>query len=180
MVTESTSEFTATPSVFALLTMISSNTTQDLSKRAAPLSGRLLGNDYNGSDLQRPRGNAATLARRIQLYLSSITLFAHMYVGMAMNIQSSVICNCACMQDMGVDAVLQSSLPVERGGVLTKTKRGQLCYDMSALTRELQSRYAKHPLLLSMVQTSSWIQMPSFQHSAACPSTAHYSSCSFL
>ena len=52
------------------------------------------------------------------------------------------------MQDMGVDAVLQSSLPVERGGVLTKTRRGQLCYDMSALTRELQSRYANQIMFL--------------------------------
>lgn len=49
------------------------------------------------------------------------------------------------MQDMGVDAVLQSSLPVERGGVLTKTRRGQLCYDMSALTREMKSRYCSAP-----------------------------------
>lgn len=48
---------------------------------------------------------------------------------------------CMCVQDMGVDAVLQSSLPVERGGVLTRTRRGQLCYDMSALTREMKSRY---------------------------------------
>ncbi|KAL3148728.1 hypothetical protein ABBQ38_014140 [Trebouxia sp. C0009 RCD-2024] len=45
------------------------------------------------------------------------------------------------LRDMGVDAVLQSSLPVDRGGVLTRTRRGQLCYDMSALTREMKSRY---------------------------------------
>ncbi len=37
-------------------------------------------------------------------------------------------------QDMGVDAVLQCNTPVEQGGVLTRTLRGQLCYDMAALT----------------------------------------------
>ena len=45
-------------------------------------------------------------------------------------------------QDMGVDAVLQSNTPVEQGGVLTRTCRGQLCYDMAALTQELKQRYA--------------------------------------
>ena len=44
------------------------------------------------------------------------------------------------VQDMGVDAVLQSSVPVEQGGVLTRTRRGQLCYDMAALTADLKQR----------------------------------------
>ena len=46
------------------------------------------------------------------------------------------------MQDMGVDAVLQCNTPVEQGGVLTRTLRGQLCYDMAALTQQLKQRYA--------------------------------------
>lgn len=45
-------------------------------------------------------------------------------------------------QDMGVDAVLQCSTLVEQGGVLTRTRRSQLCYDMAALTQELKQRYA--------------------------------------
>ena len=44
------------------------------------------------------------------------------------------------VQDMGVDAVLQSSVPVEQGGVLTRTRRGQFCYDMAALTTDLKQR----------------------------------------
>ncbi len=43
---------------------------------------------------------------------------------------------------MGVDAVLQCNTPVEQGGVLTRTLRGQLCYDMAALTQQLKQRYA--------------------------------------
>lgn len=43
---------------------------------------------------------------------------------------------------MGVDAVLQSTAPVDKGGVLTRTRRGQLCYDMAALTRDLKQRSA--------------------------------------
>ncbi len=46
------------------------------------------------------------------------------------------------MQDMGVDAILQCNTPVEQGGVLTRTLRGQLCYDMAALTQQLKQRYA--------------------------------------
>ncbi len=48
------------------------------------------------------------------------------------------------MQDMGVDAVLQSTTPIEQGGVLTRTWRGQLCYDMAALTQNLKHRYMLH------------------------------------
>ena len=42
---------------------------------------------------------------------------------------------------MGVDQVLQSTTPVGKGGVLTVSSRGQMCYDLGALTRELQQRY---------------------------------------
>ena len=52
---------------------------------------------------------------------------------------------------MGVDAVLQSTAPVDKGGVLTRTRRGQLCYDMAALTRDVKQRSAalmlEHALL---------------------------------
>ena len=50
-------------------------------------------------------------------------------------------------QDMGVDAVLQSTMPVDKGGVLTVSSRGQLWYDLGALTRELHQRWGvdQHP-----------------------------------
>lgn len=47
---------------------------------------------------------------------------------------------------MAVDALLQSTTPVSKGGVLTASSRGQMCYDLGALTIELQKRYV---LLLS-------------------------------
>ena len=53
---------------------------------------------------------------------------------------------------MGVDAVLQSTTPVSKGGVLTASSRGQMCYDLAALTRELQRRYFKYHMVMSLVQ----------------------------
>ena len=62
---------------------------------------------------------------------------------------------CVATQDMGVDAVLQSNTPVEQGGVLTRTRRGQLCYDMAALTQELKQRYASRVICMYMCVRAS-------------------------
>ncbi|DBA92469.1 TPA: hypothetical protein ACH3X1_002702 [Trebouxia sp. C0004] len=77
---------------------------------------------------------------------SSHILYILQFLGTAMLQQPEYVneLSCSCRQslrDMGVDAVLQSNTPVEQGGVLTKTRRGQLCYDMAALTQELKKRY---------------------------------------
>ncbi|KAL0044481.1 hypothetical protein WJX82_009054 [Trebouxia sp. C0006] len=82
----------------------------------------------------------------LPVHASSHILYTLQFLGTAMLQQPEYVneLSSGCRQslrDMGVDAILQCNTPVEQGGVLTRTLRGQLCYDMAALTQQLKQRY---------------------------------------